>query len=178
MRSFVATLAISIAVTIAAAAQEAQGTAGNTANTVRLAEGAPPPAATIADMAWIAGRWHGEGLGGSAEEAWSDPAGGSMVGHFRLVKDAKPVFYEIMTVLEVKGSLELRLKHVNPDMTGWEEKADFVTFRLAKVEPGAIYFNGLTFRRAAPDRVEIYLALRNRADGALREEKFTMSRSR
>ena len=99
-----------------------------------------------------------------------------MVGYFRLVKDGKPVFYEIMTLLEIDGSVEMRLKHVNPDMTGWEEKADFVTFKLARVEKDALYFSGLTFKRTAPDRVEIYLALRNRSDGSVREEKFTMSR--
>lgn len=150
---------------------------GRTSNTVRLAEAAPRPPATIASVAWLSGRWQGEGLGGAAEETWSEPAGGSMVGYFRLVRDDKPVFYEIMTLLEVEGSLELRLKHVNPDMTGWEEKADFVTFKLAKLEPDAAYFSGLTFRRVQPDRLEIYLALRNRADGSVREEKFSLSRS-
>ena len=159
-------------------AAQAPSPGAPTSNTIRLADGVPRPAARIADWAWIAGRWQGQGLGGSVDEVWSDPAGGSMVGHFRLVKDGKPVFYEIMTVIEADGSLEMRLKHVNPDMTGWEEKADFVTFKLAKIEPDAVYFNGLTFRRTAPDRLEIYLALRNRADGTLREEKFSMSRTR
>jgi hypothetical protein len=155
----------------------ARQAAANTGNTVRLAEGAPRPPAKIEAMSWLVGRWHGEGLGGTVDEAWSEPAGGSMVGHFRLVKDGKPVFYEIMTVLEVEGSLELRLKHVNPDMTGWEEKMNFVTFKLARLEPDSVHFNGLTFRRAGRDRVEIYLALRNRDDGSVREEKFTMARS-
>jgi hypothetical protein len=159
-------------------AAQAPSAGATTGNTIRLADGAPRPAATIADWAWIAGRWQGQGLGGSVDEVWSDPAGRSMVGHFRLVKDGKPVFYEIMTVIEAEASLEMRLKHVNPDMTGWEEKADFVTFKLARLEPDAVYFSGLTFRRTGPDRLEIYLALRNRADGTVREEKFTMSRTR
>ena len=153
-----------------------QGNPAGTMNTVRLPDGAPRPPGRITQAAWLAGQWQGEGLGGSAEEAWSAAAGGSMVGYFRLVKDGKPVFYEIMTILEVEGSLELRLKHVNPDMTGWEEKLDFVRFALARIEPDAIYFNGLTFRRVGPDRLEIYLALRNRSDGAVREETFTMTR--
>ncbi len=164
-------------VTLGLASSHAQEPKNSPSNTIRLAEGAPRPPATIGSMGWLAGRWQGEGLGGSVEETWAEPAGGSMVGYFRLVKDGKPVFYEIMTLLEVEGSLELRLKHVNPDMTGWEEKADFVTFKLAKLEQDAAYFSGLTFRRVHPDRLELYLALRNRTDGSVREEKFTMSRS-
>lgn len=159
-------------------APAAQAPAGPTANTLSLPEGDARPAARVADVAWLAGRWVGEGLGGSIDEVWSEPAGGAMVGYFRLVQDGKPVFYEIMTLLESEGSVEMRLKHVNPDMTGWEEKADFVTFKLAKLEPDAIYFSGLTFRRAGPDRLEIYLSLRNRADGTVREEKFTMTRQK
>ncbi|MBA3887743.1 MAG: hypothetical protein H0X67_18745 [Acidobacteria bacterium] len=97
-----------------------------------------------------------------------------MVAYFRLVKDGKPVFYEIMTLLEHEGSLELRLKHVNPDMTGWEEKNDFVTFRLVKQEGTSAFFSGLTFRRQG-DSLEIFLALRS--DGTVREEKFVMRRA-
>jgi hypothetical protein len=169
-----------LAVTLGSAAPtQATPPAGETTpNTVRLAEGSPRPPARIADVAWLSGAWQGEGLGGSAEETWSKPAGGSMVGYFRLVRDGKPVFYEIMTLLEVEGSLELRLKHVNPDMTGWEEKGDFVTFKLARLDTDAVYFSGLTFRRAGPDRLEIYLALRDRTNNAVREEKFTMTRVR
>ena len=153
-----------------------QGTTTGPANTVRLEEGAARPPASISQVSWLTGSWQGEGLGGAAEETWSAPAGGSMVGYFRLVKEGRPIFYEIMTIIEVDGSLELRLKHVNPDMTGWEEKSDFVRFKLARIEPDAIYFSGLTFRRAGPDRLEIYLELRNRSDGAVREEQFTLTR--
>ena len=101
-------------------------------HTERLPEGAPRLAARVTDFAWLVGTWQGEGLGGAMDEVWSEPAGGSMVGYFRLVRNEKPVFYEIMTLLESEGSVEMRLKHVNPDLTGWEEKADFVSFRLVR----------------------------------------------
>jgi hypothetical protein len=101
-----------------------------------------------------------------------------MVGYFRLVKDGKPVFYEIMTLLEHEGSVEMRLKHVNPDMTGWEEKERYVTFRLVKHDATGAYFSGLTFRRVNDDRIEGFLALRNRADGTVREEKFVYRRAK
>ena len=101
-----------------------------------------------------------------------------MVGHFRLVRDGKPIFYEIMTLLEHEGSVEMRLKHVNADMTGWEEKNGFVTFKLVKLDPDAAWFNGLTFKRINDDLIEGYLALRNRQTGEVSEEKFVYRRVR
>jgi hypothetical protein len=95
---------------------------GTTPNTLTLPEGVPRPPARVTDFGWLTGRWTGEGLGGRIEEVWSPPDGGAMVGYFRLVKDDKPVFYEILTLIEIEGSVEMRLKHVNPDMTGWEDK--------------------------------------------------------
>src|SRR5687767_15714011 len=55
--------------------------------TRRRAPDAPIPRATIADMAWLAGRWTGDGLGGRTEEIWSPPDAGTMMGTFRLIRD-------------------------------------------------------------------------------------------
>ena len=171
---FVAVLVLSIVAPVAAAAQ----TAGPTPNTLSLPDGAQRPAARVADFAWLAGRWTGEGLGGSLEEVWSEPAGNAMVGYFRLVKDARPQFYEIMTLVEIDGSVEMRLKHVNPDMTGWEEKDRFVTFKLVKQDATGAYFEGLTFRRTGADQIDGYIAIRNRSTGAVREERLTYRRAK
>jgi Domain of unknown function (DUF6265) len=127
-------------------------------------------------MRWFAGHWSGAGLGGTCEEAWSQPAGGAMMGMFRLLKEGNVVFYEFLTLVEHEGSLLLKLKHFNPDLTGWEEKADSVKFRLLRSEPDAVYFDGLTFKRVGHDKLEIFLALRDRKTGAVREEKFEMDR--
>jgi hypothetical protein len=151
-------------------------TRSQTANTIRLAADAPRPKARVADLAWLVGRWEGQGLGGTMDEVWSEPAGGAMVGYFRLVKDGKPVFYEIMTLLEVEDSVEMRLKHVNPDMTGWEEKNGYVTFRLVRQDATGAYFEGLTFRRVGADGIEGFIALRDKASGTVREEKLTYRR--
>ena len=150
---------------------------GTASNTLRFEDGMARPSATIADMAWLAGSWEGEGLGGTFDEMWTAPAGGAMAGFFRLVRDGKPVFYEILTVLEHEGSLEMRLKHVNPDMTGWEEKNNYVTFKLVKLDETGAYFSGFTLKRAGPDALEGYLALRDR-EGNAREEKFVFRRVR
>ena len=175
MRTSLLIPALALATTLSIHAQAPQG---NTPNTLNLPEGAARSAAKVADLAWLAGTWTGEGLGGRIEEVWSAPDGGAMVGYFRLVKDDKPVFYEIMTLIEIDGSVEMRLKHANPDMTGWEEKKDFVTFKLVRHDDTGAWFSGLTFRRINPDLMEGYLALRDRTTGAVSEEKFIYRRAK
>jgi hypothetical protein len=166
-----ATLAITLLFALSAAAQERI-----TENTVRLGE-AQPQKATVADMAWLAGSWSGTGLGGRTEEVWSAPDGGTMVGHFRLVRDDKAVFYEIMTLLETPDGFAMRLKHVNPDMTGWEEKDKYVEFRYVRTVGNLVQFSGLTFRRDSDNEITIFLALRQK-DGSVKEMPFKMTRKR
>jgi hypothetical protein len=154
-----------------ARAQETQ-----TANTLTAPVDFAGPPATLADMKWLVGHWKGTGLGGVSEEMWSEPAGGVMMGMYRLVLNGKPSFYEFIHLAEENGSLVMKLKHFDPDLTGWEEKERFVTFRLLKLEREAVYFGGLTFRRSG-DRLRIFLALRDK-DGRVREERFDMQRQR
>ena len=157
---------------MAAHAAEAQ-----TPNTIPApADGVGPPA-TLKDLNWLIGRWLGSGLGGVSEETWSAPASGAMMGMYRLVVGGKVSFYEFMNLSEENGSLVLKLKHFNADLTGWEEKDRFVSFRLAKLTATEAWFGGLTFRRVGEDRLQIYLALRDR-DGTVREEEFRMERQR
>ena len=165
---------------IVVSAQQDTAAESPTPNTIRLKADAPRPAASIETMAWLAGgTWRGDGFGGITEESWSTPAAGAMIGTFRSLKPAGTghavAFYQLLTFIEQNGSLVLRLKHFNADLTGWEEKDGFVTFRLARVTPDAVYFDGLTFRRESRDRMTVFLALRDRS-GALSEEAFHYSR--
>jgi hypothetical protein len=119
--------------------------------TKQAVPGAAPPPARVADLAWLAGTWEGEGLGGPAREVYSAPMGGQMVGHFVQARGEGIWFYEIMTIAEARGSIEFRLKHFNADLTGWEEKAEVRRFPLVAVGKDAWYFDGLTIRRDGPN---------------------------
>lgn len=123
--------------------------------------------ATLADVAWLAGRWVGEGLGGTLEETWSPPLGGAMVATFRLVKDGAPSFYEMCWIREKDGSLEYAVKHFHADLKGWEEKDAHVAFPLVAVEADAVHFQGLTLARTAEGCTH-YLAMRQK-DGTHHE---------
>jgi hypothetical protein len=147
-----------------------------TANTLRLSADQKPPAATIADMAWYAGRWTGTGLGGWTEEIWSPPRDGTMMGMYRMVKDGKPIFYELLMIAEENGSLAIKLKHFHADLRGWEERDASLRFPLVAKRDGRIYFDGMTFERVGTDRVKVYLAIEHK-DGSVREEVFEYSRT-
>jgi hypothetical protein len=162
-------LGVSASVASAQAADDRE-----TAHTLRLAPGAKGAAATLADMAWLVGHWRGTGLGGVSEEIWADPVGGVMMGMYRLAINGKPSFYEFMHLAEDQGSLALKLKHFNPDLTAWEEKDRFVTFPLVKLGQKEAFFSGLTFRLLADGRLEIFLALRQ--NGKVREERFELQK--
>jgi hypothetical protein len=125
----------------------------------RGATDADPRTATLDDLEFLVGRWLGEAFGGTVEEAWNPPLGGEMLGTFRLVKDGAPVFYELLVLSREDGRVVMRLKHFDPGLVGWEEKADSVAFPLIEVRGTTAWFNGLTLHRDG-DTLLGYLAMR------------------
>jgi len=101
--------------------------------------------ATIADLRWMEGRWSGNGLGGVAEEIWSAPAGGAMMGMFRLLDDqGKVSLYEFMLIEEDAQGLHLRFKHFGKGYAPWEKEAP-LSFDLQS-------WTGLRFQFASKDK--------------------------
>ncbi|WP_310467530.1 DUF6265 family protein [Sphingomonas sp.] len=136
---------------------------------------APAPAAKIADAAWLAGRWVGQGLGGEIEENWSPAADGQMVGHFQLTSGGKVKFYELEVIDEQPAGLRMRVKHFNRDFTGWEEKGGWHSFEPVSATPGVLKFRGLTLTREGADAMTIGIMLKE--DGKVREETLRLRRA-
>ncbi len=135
----------------------------------RLGEkGFESPPATLDQMDWLVGQWMGDGIQGApAMESWLPPTGGTMVGTFvQETTEGEIMFTEHLYLMQEDGSLVLRLKHFNADLTGWEEKDDMLTFRLVAIEPCAAYFNALTLRCADPEQPGegLVAAVRMRSD--------------
>ena len=134
-------------------------------------DGFESPPATLEEMDWLIGQWSGQGIGGApAMESWLPALGGTMVGTFvQETADGGIMFTEHMYVMEEAGTVVLRLKHFNADLTGWEEKDDMLTFRLVAMEPCAAYFNALTLRCADADRPSegLVAAVRMQSGGEL-----------
>jgi hypothetical protein len=135
--------------------------------TIKYDEEKGSPIATLEVMDFIVGHWRGEAFGGITEEIWSPALGGSMMCSFKLVADNKVQFYEICTISEEEGTLILRLKHFNGNLTGWEEKDETVDFRLVKVTKDKVYFDEFTFEKISEDEMNIYVVIQ---DGGEEEE--------
>ena len=133
-------------------------------------QGIDSPKANINQVEWITGKWEGKALGGIVEENWSTPMGGAMMGNFRLINKSVS-FYEIMIIREFESSLQLRLKHFNADLTGWEEKNQTVDFPLIELTDSMAYFDGLTFELLDDQHLNVYVVLDQEGD-VLKIEKF------
>lgn len=139
----------------------ALGQAVHTPNTLKLTKKENAAKARIGEVAWLAGRWIGEFSGGTGEEVFAPPAGDSMLGMFRLVKDGRIVFSELMTIVEEDGSLVLKLKHFDRDLKGWEEKDVVRKFPLIKLTEREAYFDSITYQRDG-DELRFFVAVRQK----------------
>jgi len=129
---------------------------------------------SINDMAWITGHWKGEAFGGTFEETWNPPMGGEMMGMFKLVKDGKAGFYEILTIVPKDDSFVLRLKHFSPGLVGWEEKDEAEEFSFVSASDRAVLFYGLQFRKVSDSKMTIVVAAGD--DGKKQILKFNCTR--
>ncbi|HEY3340951.1 MAG TPA: DUF6265 family protein [Anaerolineae bacterium] len=105
-----------------------------------------PVAATIDNLAWMAGSWYGTVDGDPVDEHWSTPAGGAMMGMFRWLKNGKVYLYELLAIEPDANGLVLRLKHFDRGLNGWEVKGRPVAYPLVNVgdqeaafERGGVY---------------------------------------
>jgi len=160
---------VAIAMLFAAAGVSAGwAQSSRTEHTLQLDDPANRPQATIEDVAWLAGSWTGEVFGSRFEEAWSSPSAGTMMGMYKVLGDDGVSFYELEMIVEERGSLEMRVKHFGSDFTAWEEKEEYLSFPLVKVEDDRVFFQGLTFERLDSEHVRAYLVVRS--GDSVREE--------
>lgn len=134
------------------------------------------PQAKIGDISWLQGYWQGEIWGGQAEEIWSAPLAGSMMASFKFAADEQVNFYEIITLFEQNNSLVLRLKHFSADLKGWEEKDQYMEFKLVKLEKNIAYFDGYTYQLVSPDELHVFVVIDD--DGKKQETKFAFKRKK
>jgi len=80
------------------------------------------------------------------------------------------VFYEFMTI-DHEG---LKLKHFNPDMTGWETEDEHLTFKFLEVTAKSLAFKGLEFKLTSDTTMEVHLDMHH--EGKTRTEVFSMRR--
>jgi len=127
----------------------------------------------VEDLSWMVGYWTGPGLGGECEEVWMPAVDGHMIGTFRFWESGKLVFSEFMNLVQNGDSVSMKLKHFGPDLSGWEEKEEWTTFKLIEMTQNKVWFHGLTIERKG-DEMVFSLALTE--NGVRRIEEFTYTR--
>lgn len=125
----------------------------------------------VSELAWLEGFWTGTGFGGDCEEVWMPAVDGNMVGTFRFWTEGKLVFSEFMNIVQEGETFSLKLKHFNADLSPWEEKEEWTTFRLVEVGENTVYFHGLTMKREG-DEIKLWLALTEDGVRTIEELKY------
>ena len=133
------------------------------------------PPATLDDVSWLVGSWTGDAFGSSFEEVWNPPTAGSMVGMWKLMKEGEVVFYELILLVEEEDSLSIKVKHFADDFVAWEDKEDYVRFRLVAFDEDAVHFSGLSFHRISDDEIHGFIAMHSK--GEVHEEKLIYHRA-
>jgi hypothetical protein len=129
----------------------------------------------IEDFAFLTGYWTGTGLGGEVEEIWMPPVDGRMFGIFKLSGEGELVFSEYMEIVEENGEFLLRLKHFNPDFSGWETQNEHIEFKLESVATNSARFKGLRYEVNESAQLHIHVTL-HYDDGRAVEEPLVLNR--
>ncbi len=132
-----------------------------------------PGKGKVEDLNWMVGYWSGSGFGGECEEVWMPAVDGHMIGTFRMWENGKLIFSEFMNLTQDGESVSMKLKHFNPDLSGWEEKEEWTTFKLIELQENKVWFDGLTIERIG-DEMVYQLALTE--NGKETNEEFRFSR--
>jgi Domain of unknown function (DUF6265) len=105
-----------------------------------------PAKATLADFAWLEGRWRGDWGPRVAEQTWFAPKAGVMMGLFHLIEGDKTLVLELFTLVEKPGGVDLFFRHFTPELVPWE-KSGATVLNLASLEAKKVDFenavNGL-----------------------------------
>lgn len=139
------------------------------------------PKKTLSELAWFVGQWRspaGEKL--LAEEHWSAPAGGAMIGMFRLVSDGKPVIYEFLLLEAEADGVTMRLRHYRSRMVDVDKEP--IRLKLVEATAGKAVFENpdndkpkrITYTLAKPDRMAV--VVETTRDGKAVKFPLTMDR--
>jgi len=114
----------------------------------------PAPAGSLADFAWLEGKWTGTFPNAAlrAEQEWWPAKGGLMMGMFRLMDGEKLLILEFFTLREVPEGIDLRLRHFDAALTPLE-KGDPIILHLVSLAPGDALFENRVHTRPKTSRI-------------------------
>ena len=100
---------------------------------------AQSPNATLADFAWLAGRWQGAWGQRVAQQVWTAPKAGVMLGTFQLAENDKTLVLELFTIVDESDGIKFHLRHFTPSLAVWERSGPTI-LNLASADAKTIVF--------------------------------------
>jgi Domain of unknown function (DUF6265) len=140
------TLAILPLIPIGALAQASRGAGVPSAEPPIVVDSARPasaPKPALADLAWLAGRWQGAWGPRVAQQEWTPPKAGVMVGSFQLAENDKTLVLEFVTLVEEGDGIKFHLRHFTPSLVAWEKPGPTI-LDLTAADPKVIAFENPT----------------------------------
>ena len=133
-------------------------------------------APTIEDFTPMAGHWRTEAQGRVYEEVWLPPMHGQMTGALRCFDaQGELLLLELITLREIEGGVEYRLRHFDGEMSPWESEAESpMILRARRHVNGRTLFDevegvdslsGAIIDLGEPDRVSFVLSLNDDRGG-------------
>lgn len=127
----------------------------------------------LADLAWLEGCWAGTGFGKRVGECWMSAPDGRLTGMFQMIDaDGRQTMSEIFVLTEFEDGPAIRLKHFNPDLTGWEDRDEFIVFPLRETGADFARFDGLTYSLADDGRLIVELMVKQGGEASLERLEF------
>jgi len=121
-----------------------------------------PDKPTINDLAFLAGQWGGSVGGDTAEEHWSHPTAGNIMGMFRWISAEGEIdMLEMLSITEEADGIYLRLVHYDKQLAAWEDEP--ITLKMRSLEGRLVRFDpvnegdleSITYDRRQADRLDI-----------------------
>ncbi|MGA8011354.1 MAG: DUF6265 family protein [Candidatus Acidiferrales bacterium] len=97
------------------------------------------PKTSLADLAWLAGRWQGSWGPRVAQQVWTAPKAGVMMGTFQLAEDDKTLVLELFSMVEEPEGITLHLRHFTSSLVAWEKTGPTI-LNLASADPKSFVF--------------------------------------
>ena len=94
---------------------------------------------SLADFAWLEGKWLGNWGPRVAEQLWTEPKAGEMLGLLRVVENDKTLVVELYSLLETPDGIEFRLRHFTASLLPWEQ-SQTILLKLGSLDANAAVF--------------------------------------
>ncbi len=103
------------------------------------ARSVPAQKMTLADFAWLAGRWQGVWGTRLVQQVWMPARAGVMLGTFQLTENGKTLVLEVFTLVEKPDGIHFHIRHFTGSLAAWE-KSDPAVLNLTSMDPKTAVF--------------------------------------